>query len=138
MLDMPDQVIIEATRVENINIFIVYGQLVPGNDLEQFIQGAKTPGQYQCGITKTVNGFFPDMHVIGNDEFRDAQVLDFPFKQQFGNDTRNFSAMFHYCVRDNTHDTRGTAAIDKFNIVFCHQLAQLAGLLGKQRVNAFL
>ena len=54
------------------------GKLVPGYHFKKLIKCAKTSGKYDGRIAELVHFLFPDMHIINNEQFRNASCVVVP------------------------------------------------------------
>ena len=115
-------------------MFAVDLQLVPGQQLKKFIEGAEAAGQDNGRVAAFIHHFFAGMHIRDDGELGQAFVMMFPFGQHFGDNPRDVYAFGEGGIGHQPHQTLASAAVDEFEIQDADVFRELGGMPGENRV----
>ena len=124
--------------VQHTDRLAVDAQLRPGNDFEEFLQGAEASRQGDEGVGQRRHERLALVHAGDDVQPGHRFEREFPFRQRLGNDAVNRAAGLHHRVGDGAHQADVPAAVHQPVSARCQQLAQLDCRLPVARVGAAL
>ena len=127
-IPVPDQMIEqrlqrgpEAVAVHHDDRLGMQPELLPGQDLQCFIEGADSAGQDREGIGEFIHAMLALVHVRDFDELGQAGMADLLLHQMGRNDADRFTAPLHDGVCDHAHQA-DTAAAEHQPYAICRQI----------------
>ena len=91
VVEEAEELVVEAVDVEQEDGLLVEIEGVPGEDFEEFFEGAEASGERNEGIGALTHESFAGVHGVGDVQLGDALVSDFQIDQNFGNDADDFA-----------------------------------------------
>jgi hypothetical protein len=127
VIEEDKQLIVEAVDVEQKDGLGVNFERMPGENLEEFFEGAEATRERDEGV-----GFFSDERLAGvhgarDVEFRDAIVGDLKIDEHLGDDANDLSVKGQGCLRNSPHETHIGSAIDEANVAIGERVAKFLG-----------
>ncbi len=111
MLQVGDEMVVKAVRIQDEDPLVVDAQLIPGQHFEEFIQRTESTRQDDGGIAFFVDGSFPFMHVAGDDQLRKSLMLMFAVAQDDGDHPSGMTTCGEMPVGHCPHQAFSTSAI---------------------------
>ncbi len=130
------QAVIETVDVQQANRLGVDAQLGPGHHLEQLFQRAHPARHGDEAFGQVGHHRFALVHVLDDEQAREARVADFALDEGARDDAGGFAAQTQHFIGDHAHQADLAAAVDEADIVVDHGARQQARSIGVDRVDA--
>ena len=130
------EVAIKSAGVQNIDLFVMDLQLVPGQHFKKFIQCSEATWQDDGCVAAVIHPFFSGMHVGDDRQLGKAFVVMLPTDEQFGNNTQDVDSFRQGGVCYETHQSGAAAAIDQLQFEQADIFTQFDRMPGEDGVVA--
>jgi len=127
VIEEDEELIVEAVDVEKKNGLGVNFERMPGENLEEFFEGAEPTREGDECV-----GFFSDerlasVHGARDVEFGDAVVGDLKIDEHLGDDANDLSVSGQGCLRNSPHETHIGSAVDEADVASSERVAKFLG-----------
>ena len=102
-----------TTCIEQRDRLVVEPQLVPGDDLEQLFQGAKTSWKSDKGIGPLRHYRLPHVHVVDNHQLLQLSVAELLVVEGFRYDPYDPGSTLNRSIGEETHEAYIAATVDQ-------------------------
>lgn len=119
--------VVEAVGVEQKNRLGVDFECVPGEDFEEFFEGAVASGQCDECVGAVGHHRLTRVHGTGNVEFGHAMMGNFKIDERLGNNADDAAASFKGSVCNCFHQSDIGSAVDEADVAIGKHAAQLLG-----------
>lgn len=116
LLEAPQEVVVITIDIEYADGFGVESQLLPSEDLEQFLEGADTARESKESIGEVGDSAFASVHIGCDDELRAAFMFPSLFDHKLWDDAHDFTTMLQGSVGDSAHESGMSATIDETDV----------------------
>ena len=116
MIEEAEQAIVESIDIEEQYGFGVKPEILPGEDLEEFFEGAVTAGESEEGVCLLGHECFAGVHGVYDVKLGDAAMGDLEIDENFGNDAGDVTSGSEGRVGDDLHEADVGSAIDETNV----------------------
>ena len=129
VVEKGDEGVVEVVDVEEADGVVVDGELGPGEDLEEFVEGADAAGEGDEAAGDVGHHLFTLVHGVYDAEFVDAGVAEFFVHELPGDDAGDAaaSASVEDGVGEVAHEPGAAAAVDEGDVTVGHFGAEGAG-----------
>jgi hypothetical protein len=120
---------VEAGRVEQEDGLGVQFEGLPGEDLEEFLEGSEAPGQNDEGVRALAHQRLTGVHGAGDVKLGETIVGDLEIDEHLGDDADDVTSGLEGSLGEGAHETDTRATVDEANVVPGKRSAEGLGLL---------
>lgn len=127
VIEEVEQAVVEAVGVEEKDGFLMQAERVPGEDLEELLEGAEASGKRDEGVSVLADEGLAGVHGVGDVQLGDAAVGDFEIDEHLWNNADDFTASGKRGFCDGAHEADLRASVDDADVSFGERAAKSFG-----------